>query len=65
VAQAAAADRYRAATEAARGADNALAVTLSEEGSAISRIGLRRLAAAAAGVAEERAALEPLAATGA
>jgi hypothetical protein len=57
VAQAVAAERYGKAADAARGADNALAVTLTEEGSAVSGTQLRRLAAAAADVAEERAAL--------
>ena len=52
VAQQAAAQRYAKAGEAARGADNALAVSLSEEGGAVSGNELRRLAAAAAGVAD-------------
>lgn len=38
-------ERYAKAAEAARGADNALALTLSEEGAAISATPLRRLAA--------------------
>ena len=60
VAQKAAGERYAKAGEAARGADNALAVTLSEEGAAVSVIQLQRLAAAAATVDEERGALRPL-----
>jgi hypothetical protein len=43
----AAGERYAKAAEAARGADNALALTLSEEGAAISATPLRRLAALA------------------
>jgi hypothetical protein len=42
----AAADRYAEAAERARGADNALAVALSEAGSAVSATPLQRLAAA-------------------
>lgn len=43
----AAGERYARAAESARGADNALALTLSEEGAAISATPLRRLAAVA------------------
>jgi hypothetical protein len=43
----AAGERYAKAAEAAQGADNALALTLSEEGAAISATPLRRLAALA------------------
>lgn len=57
VAQKAAAARYGKAAGAARGADNALAVTLSEEGAAVSVIQLQRLAAAASAVADARAQL--------
>jgi hypothetical protein len=57
---AAAAQHYAAAAAAARGADNALAVTLSEGGSAVSEVALRRLAAAAREVVDLRAALAPL-----
>ncbi len=64
VAQDAAVERYRAATEAARGADNALAVSLSEEGAAVAGIGLRRLAEAAGAVADERAVVQSLIAAG-
>lgn len=60
VAQKAAGERYAKAGEAARGADNALAVTLSEEGGAVSATQLQQLAAAAATVDEERGALQPL-----
>ena len=60
VAQRAAAERYARAGEAARGADNALAVSLSEEGAAVSGIQLRRLAEAAGGVADVRAAVQEL-----
>ncbi|MEP7039998.1 MAG: hypothetical protein ABI864_00335 [Chloroflexota bacterium] len=56
----AAAKRYAAAAETARGADNALAFTLSEEGSAISGTPLRRLAAAADEAADDRSALQAL-----
>lgn len=56
----AAAKRYAAAAETARGADNALAFTLSEEGSAISGTPLRRLAAAADEAADARSALRAL-----
>jgi hypothetical protein len=52
--------RYAKAAEAARGADNALAVTLSEEGSGVSAVPLRRLAAAADEASDARAALVPL-----
>jgi hypothetical protein len=54
----AAAKRYAAAAETARGADNALAFTLSEEGSAISATPLRRLAAAADEAADARESLQ-------
>lgn len=64
VAQQAAVDRYAKASEAARGADNALAVSLSEAGGAVTGTQLQRLAAAAAAVADERAAVQPLAAAG-
>lgn len=57
---AAAADRYAAAAETARGADNALALSLSEEGSAVSGTALRRLAVAAGEVEDLRAALQQL-----
>ena len=60
VAQKAAADRYAKAAEAARGADNALAVTLTEEGAAASSGPLRRLAVAAGEAADLRAALQGL-----
>ena len=60
VAQKAAGERYAKASEAARGADNALAVTLSEEGAAVSVTQLRQLAAAAGTVDQERGALQPL-----
>ena len=56
----AAGERYAKAAETARGADNALAFTLSEEGSAISGTPLRRLAAVADEVADARSELEPL-----
>jgi hypothetical protein len=56
----AAAARYATAGAAARGADNALAVSLSEEGAAVSGIPLRRLAAAASRAADLRAAVQPL-----
>jgi hypothetical protein len=59
-AQKAAGERYAKAGEAARGADNALAVTLSEEGAAVSATPLQRLAAAAATVDQERGAIQPL-----
>ena len=64
VAQRAAAERYAKAGQAARGADNALAVSLSEEGAAVSGIQLQRLAAAADGVRAERAAVQPLTVAG-
>ncbi len=57
---AAAAKRYAAAAAAARGADNALAVTLSEGGSGVTDVPLRRLAAAAREVVDLRAALASL-----
>jgi hypothetical protein len=60
IAQKAAGQRYAKAGEAARGADNALAVSLSEEGNAVSVVQLQRLAGAAAEVADERAAVQPL-----
>jgi hypothetical protein len=60
VAQKAAGERYAKAGDAARGADNALAVTLSEEGGAVSVVQLQRLARAASDVADERAAVQPL-----
>jgi hypothetical protein len=53
----AAAERYADAAEAARGADNALALTLSEEGAAVSAVPLRRLAAVASEAADARSAL--------
>lgn len=56
----AAAKRYAAAAEAARGADNALALALSEEGSAISATPLRRLAAATNEAVDARSALQPM-----
>ena len=56
----AAGKRYAAAAKTASGADNALAFTLSEEGSAISGTPLRRLAAAADEAADARLALQPL-----
>ena len=56
----AAAARYAVAADAARGADNALAFTLSEQGAAISGTPLRRLAAAAEEAQEARAGIEPL-----
>ena len=52
--------RYAEAADRARGADNALAVALSEEGSAISATPLRRLAAAAGEVDDVRSAIQPL-----
>jgi hypothetical protein len=58
VAQKAAAERYARAAEAARGADNALALALSEEGAAVSATPLRRLAAVADAVDEARAAIK-------
>ena len=56
----AAGKRYAAAAETARGADNALAFALSEEGSAISGTPLRRLAAAADEAVDARSALQAL-----
>ena len=53
----AAAARYAKAADAALGADNALAVTLSEEGAAVSVIALQRLAALADEATGARAAL--------
>jgi hypothetical protein len=63
-AQRAAAQRYAKAAEAANGADHALAVSLAEEGNAVTVGELRRLAAAAGAVADERAALQPFTAPG-
>jgi hypothetical protein len=57
---AAAAARYAAASKAARGADNALSVSLAEEGAAVSGGPLRRLAAAVGQAADLHAALQPL-----
>ena len=56
-AQKAAAERYAKATDAARGADNALAVTMAEEGSGASAGPLRSLAVAAGEAADVQAAL--------
>ncbi|MDQ2853926.1 MAG: hypothetical protein M3R32_03610 [Chloroflexota bacterium] len=56
----AAAKRYATAAAVARGADNALAVTLSEGGAAVSDVPLRRLAALAQEATDTRAALAPL-----
>jgi hypothetical protein len=53
----AAGERYAKAAEAARGADNALALTLSEEGAAISAAPLRRLAAIADEADDARSSL--------
>jgi hypothetical protein len=53
----AAAAAYREAGELARGADNALAVALAEEASAVSATPLRRLAARLGEVADVRAAV--------
>lgn len=53
----AAATRYAEAARAARSADNALAVSISEEGAAITGIPLRRLAAVAAEAVDLRSAL--------
>lgn len=53
----AAGERYAKAAEAARGADNALALTLSEEGAAISAAPLRHLAAIADEADDARSAL--------
>lgn len=50
-------ERYAKAAEAARGADNALALTLSEEGAAISATPLRRLAAVVDEADDARAAM--------
>ncbi len=55
----AAGERYAAAAELARGADNAVALTLSEEGAAISATPLRRLAAVADEADEARSGLVP------
>jgi hypothetical protein len=57
---AAAAARYAEASKAARGADNALSVSLAEEGAAVNGGPLRRLAAAAGQAADLHAALQPL-----
>jgi hypothetical protein len=57
---AAAGRRYSDAAERARGADNALALTLSEEGSAVSATPLRRLASLADEAADARARLASL-----
>ena len=56
----AAGERYAAAAELARGADNALALTLSEEGAAISATPLRRLAEVADEADEARSGLVPV-----
>jgi hypothetical protein len=56
----AAAARYAKAADLARGADNALAFTLSEEGSAVSATPLRRLAEVADQAVDSRAAIRPL-----
>jgi hypothetical protein len=56
----AAGERYAEAADRARGADNALAVALSEEGSAISATPLRRLAAAADELDDARSWIQPL-----
>jgi hypothetical protein len=55
-----AAERYATASEAAQGADNALAFALSEAGSAVSATPLQRLARAAGEVGDLRAALQSL-----
>ena len=55
----AAAARYAEAADAALGADNALAVTLSEEGAAVTVVPLQRLAAMADEATEARSALSP------
>jgi hypothetical protein len=57
---AAAAARYAQAATAARGADNALALSLSEGGSAVTGTPLRRLATAAGEAADLHIALQPL-----
>ncbi|MEX0626675.1 MAG: hypothetical protein WD402_09025, partial [Chloroflexota bacterium] len=56
----AAGERYAEAAALARGADNALALTLSEEGAAISATPLRRLAAVADEVDDARSGLLPV-----
>ena len=56
----AAAERYAKAADAARGADNALAVTLSQEGSAVSEAPLQRLAIAADEVTDALSAVKAL-----
>ena len=56
----AAGERYAEAADRARGADNALAVALSEAGSAISATPLRRLAAVADEVDDARGRIQPL-----
>ncbi len=55
---AAAAARYAEAARTARGADNALAVSLSEEGAAVTGTALRRLAVAAGEAADAGDALQ-------
>lgn len=55
---AAAAARYAKAAQTARGADNALALSLSEEGSAVSGTALRRLAVAAGEAADAGVGLQ-------
>ena len=60
VAVQAAAARYSAASKAARGADNALAVSIAEEGSAVTNPPLQRLAMAASEAVALRSALQPL-----
>jgi hypothetical protein len=56
----AAAAAYQKAGEAARGADNALAVTISEEAAAVSGSQLRRLAAIASAIADLRTVAQGL-----
>jgi hypothetical protein len=57
---AAAAEQYGEAAELAGGADNALAVTLAEEGAAVTVTPLRRMAALAGEASDVRAALADL-----
>jgi hypothetical protein len=57
VAVEAAGERYAKAAEAAQGADNALALALSEEGAAVSATPVQRLAAVADEVDQARAAI--------
>jgi hypothetical protein len=57
---AAAGRRYAEAADRARGADNALAVTLSEQGSGVSATPVQRLAAVTAEAAAARSGLAPL-----